>query len=152
MQPARANSGPVEEADHAVTAEAPSGSAQGDGEDIGHARTLFIDHDSEGSRYKEWRQVAIESQLYSYSDWPLEGPAAVHHLLGNPLVWLQIWARQKHIGESDRVMHELRCLTDVLFYGGTFDQLNNLPAVQSMNLRQRSHPPVVWVPIHYNMH
>ena len=135
--------GPIEEESLAAQVGADPGAARDNLEDPGDARTLFIDHDSEGSRYKEWRKVAIESQYYSYSDWPLEGPATVHHLLrhtrkhgGDPRVWLQIWARQKQIGESDRVMHELRCLTDVLFYGGTFDQLN-MPVLVSFEVVAR---------------
>ena len=49
--------------------------------DPGDARTLFIDHDSEGNRFKEWRQVALESKYFAYSDWSLEGPATVSHLI-----------------------------------------------------------------------
>ena len=135
--------GPIEEESLAAHVGADPDAAKDNLEDPGDARTLFIDHDSEGSRYKDWRQVAIESQYYSYSDWPLEGPATVHHLLrhtqkhgGDPRVWLQIWARQKQVGESDRVMHELRCLTDVLFYGGTFDQLN-MPVLVSFEVVAR---------------
>ena len=100
---------------------APAADEKALDEDAGDARTLFIDHDSEGNRYKEWRQVAVESKHYSYGDWPLEGPATVHHMIrhtqkygGDPRLWLQVWARQKQIADNDRVMHELRCLTDMI--------------------------------------
>ena len=101
------------------------------------ARTLFVDTDEQGVRFKEWRLVVSESQLYSYEDWPHEGPATVHHLLkhvgkygGDPKLWLELWCRQKNIAEQDRVKHELRCLMEVLYLGGTFDQLN-MPVLAS---------------------
>ena len=101
------------------------------------ARALFVDTDEQGVRYKEWRSVVSESQHFSYEDWPHEGPAAVHHLLrhvgkfgGDPKQWLDLWCRQKSISEQDRVKHELRCLMEVLYLGGTFDQLN-MPVLAS---------------------
>lgn len=49
---------------------------------------------------------------------------------GDPKQWLELWARQKSISDQDRVKHELRCLMDVLYLGGTFDQLN-MPVLAS---------------------
>lgn len=79
---------------------------------------------------------------YAYEDWPFEGPATVLHLLkhmnkygGDPKQWLELWARQKGIAEQDRVKHELRCLMDILYYGGTFYQLN-LPVLGSFEARR----------------
>ena len=115
-----------------------SGTTEVNDEEAGDARTLFIDFDEQGSRFKLWRNVVLESKDYSYTDWPFEGPSTVMHLLkqmhrngGDARLWLQLWARQKNIQDSDRVMHEMRCLTDVLFHGATFDQLN-LPVLASM--------------------
>ena len=43
---------------------------------------------------------------------------------GDPRMWLERWLREKHLESSDRVAHELRCLTDVLFLAGCVDQVN----------------------------
>lgn len=90
------------------------------------ARTLCVDYDAQGVRYKEWRLVVQES-----ADWPHAGPATVMHLLkhmhrigGDPKLWLELWCRQKGVAEQDRVKHELRCLMEAFFLGGTYDQLN----------------------------
>ena len=40
------------------------------------------------------------------------------------MLWLERWMREKHLESSDRVSHELRCLTDVLFLAGAVDQFN----------------------------
>lgn len=60
----------------------------------------------------------------------------MHKFGGDPRQCLQLWARQKGIYETDRVMHELRCLTDSFYYGGTFDQLN-LPVLASTEVLAR---------------
>ncbi len=60
----------------------------------------------------------------------------MHRNGGDARLWLQLWARQKNIQDSDRVMHEMRCLTDILFHGATFDQLN-LPVLASMETVSR---------------
>ena len=112
-------------------------------EDTGDARTLCVDYDEQGSRFKLWRSVVLESKDFSYADWPFEGPSTVMHLLkqmhrngGDARLWLQLWARQKNILDSDRVMHEMRCLTDILYHAATFDQLN-LPVLASMEAASR---------------
>ena len=121
----------------------PSTSTESQDEDSGDARTLFVDFDEQGSRFKMWRNVVLESKDYSYSDWPFEGPSTVMHLLkqmhrngGDARLWLQLWARQKNVVDTDRVMHEMRCLIDILYHGATFDQLN-LPVLASMETASR---------------
>ena len=101
------------------------------------ARCLVVDFDNQGVRFKEWRTLVSEVKDYGYEDWPFEGPATVTHLLkhmykygGDPKQWLEAWCRQKSISDQDRVKHELRCLMDVLHFGGTYDQLN-LPILAS---------------------
>ena len=95
------------------------------------ARTLAVDFDEQGERFKEWRLVVAESREYSYRDWPWEGPLTVQYILkqtlkqgGNPKQWLLLWARAKGVQENDRVMHELRTITEALYQGGVYDQLN----------------------------
>ena len=107
------------------------------------ARTLMVDYDHQGVRFKEWRTMVTEAKEYAYDDWPFEGQATVLHLLkhmlkygGDPKQWLELWCRQKGIAEQDRVKHELRCLMDVFYYGGTFDQLN-MPVLASFEAAAR---------------
>ncbi|CAE6957111.1 CACNA1H, partial [Symbiodinium sp. CCMP2456] len=95
------------------------------------ARTLAVDFDEHGERFKGWRQVVAESREYSYHDWPWEGPMTVLHTLkqtlkqgGNPKQWLLLWSRAKGVQEQDRVMHELRTITEALYQAGVYDQLN----------------------------
>ena len=51
------------------------------------ARTLMVDYDHQGARFKEWRVVVADSKDYHYEDWPCEGPSTVLHLLKHDEVW-----------------------------------------------------------------
>ncbi len=102
------------------------------------ARTLEVDYDEQGERYKEWRKVVTEVREYSFPDWPLEGPMTVLHLVkhfgrhgGDPKRWLSEWMRARHISETDRVSFEMRCLVDIVYLAGCYDQLN-LPVLASV--------------------
>eukprot|EP00959_Pyramimonas_sp_CCMP1952_P252100 5267489-Pyramimonas_sp.AAC.1 len=55
---------------------------------------------------------------------------------GDLRLWLQLWARAKQVDVNDRVMHELNCLVDMMFYASTFDQLN-APALASFEVLAR---------------
>eukprot|EP00959_Pyramimonas_sp_CCMP1952_P455970 9472410-Pyramimonas_sp.AAC.2 len=44
-------------------------------------------------------------------------------------MWLADFCRDRRIEKSDRVFHELQNLVEVVYIGGTFDQLN-MPALQ----------------------
>eukprot|EP00435_Cladocopium_sp_Y103_P029700 s2867_g7.t1 len=55
---------------------------------------------------------------------------------GDPKQWLELWCRQKSIADQDRVKHELRCLMDVLYYGGVYDQVN-MPVLASFEVVAR---------------
>jgi len=100
-------------------------------EDKEDVRTLWVDYDAQGERYKDWRTVVRESSVNVFGDNPLEGPSTVltlskHYLRhgGDPRQWLILWMREKGIASNDRVIHEMRVLTDLLYYAGTYDQLN----------------------------
>ena len=95
------------------------------------ARTLMVEYDEQGDRYKAWRDVCRECCEYGFSDWPHEGPQTTLHVLkfmqkngGSPKLWLQVWSRHKGVHEGDRVMHEMRALVECLEQGGSYDQLN----------------------------
>ena len=109
-----------------------------DDDQDGEVRTLWVDFDEHGERFKRWRDVVKESFTPVFPETPLEGPTTALHLIkhaerhgGDPRLWLQLWTRSKHIEQTDRVYHEMKVLCDALYYGGTFDQLN-IPALISM--------------------
>jgi len=117
--------------DEVLAPAANADAAGGVGSQEQDARTLWVDWDAHGERYKEWRQVVQESHTEEYKDSPLEGgPTALYMMKsmqkqgGDPQRWLEAWIREKRIEPTDRVMHELRPLIDSLYYFGVFDQLN----------------------------
>ena len=109
----------------------------------GDVRTLWVDFDEHGERFKRWRDVCRESFTPTYDAKPLEGPATALHIIkhmerhgGDPRLWLQMWLRSKRIETTDRIYHELKVLIDCLFYAGTFDQLN-IPGLMSLEVISR---------------
>ena len=61
-------------------------------------RTLWVDYDEHGERFKRWRDVVKEGYTPVFEDKPLEGPATALHVI----LWLQMWLRTKDIETSDR--------------------------------------------------
>ncbi len=111
----------------------------GDGERAGReaagedddARTLWLDWDAHGERFKPWRDVCRESRTIDLGDSPLDGGATALHMAkamerqgGDPRLWLERWIREKRLEPTDRVVHELRTLTDCFYFGGVMDQIN----------------------------
>lgn len=125
----------------------PAKAGAGAGDDVGatvdedkEVRTLWVDFDEHGDRYKRWRDVCKESYTPNFEQKPLEGPLTGLHIMkhserhgGDPRLWLQVWMRTKHIEVTDRSYHEMKVLTDALFYAGTFDQVN-IPALMSLEV------------------
>ena len=94
-------------------------------------RTLWIDYDETGSRYKSWRRVANEVYAHQFKDSPVEGPGSCLHMIqhwdrhgGNPRLWLQLWCQSRGVQRSERVYHEMEVLLEIFHVAGTFDQLN----------------------------
>ena len=124
----------------AAAPKSPDAGEKGDGPQDSEVRTLWVDFDEHGERFKRWRDVVKECYTPVFEDKPLEGPATALHVIkhserhgGDPRLWLQMWLRTKHIETTDRTYHELKVLGDALFYAGTFDQLN-IPALISMEV------------------
>ena len=44
-------------------------------------RTLWVDYDDQGCRYKEWRKVCVECRDVRLTDSPAEGPPTVLQLM-----------------------------------------------------------------------
>ena len=103
------------------------GSTSKDHAGDGDVRTLWVDYDEQGERYKRWRDVVKECFTPAFDEKPLEGPLSSLHVLkhterygGDPRQWLNLWMRSKHIEQNDRVYHELKVRTDALFFAGDF--------------------------------
>ena len=112
-----------------------AGAGGGDGAGLsgepGDCRTLYVDYDTQGKRFKEWKQVCDESSTEVFSDFPISGPQAAvdmcKHFLrhgGSPKLWAQEWYREKQINGKDRTFHELSTLVEVIYVAGTYDCLN----------------------------
>lgn len=109
-------------------------------EDDKEVRTLWVDYDEHGERFKRWRDVCCESYAPTFGEKPLEGPCTALHTIkhterhgGDPRLWLQLWMRSKHIESGDRTYHEMKVLVDSLYFAGTFDQVN-IPALMAMEV------------------
>ncbi|CAK0856481.1 unnamed protein product, partial [Prorocentrum cordatum] len=95
------------------------------------ARTLWVDYDEQGERFKRWRDVVGESRQEHYPDAKVDGPPGALHMCkhmerhgGDPRLWLDLFIRMKGLGQGDRVVHELRTIVEALYQGGVYDQLN----------------------------
>ena len=118
----------------------PSKPGEEEPDDDKEVRTLWVDFDEHGDRFKRWRDVCQESFTPTFSETPLEGPSTALHLIkhterqgGDPRLWLQLWLRSKHIEQTDRTYHEMKVLVDTLYYAGTYDQVN-IPALVSLEV------------------
>ena len=107
-------------------------------------RTLSVDVDDQGDRFKEWRMVLKESRSFPWPQVPIDlGPWTLLDLMkamgrnnGDAQTWLTAWGQKKGLQDTDRVMHELRTLVDALYYGATYDQLN-CPSLLSFEILNR---------------
>ena len=95
------------------------------------ARTLWVEFDSQGQRYKPWKTACDESVVHSYAATPLEGPLTCLDFCrhterhgGDARMWLDVWLRDKRVARTDRTFHELQTLVDALHLAGTWDQYN----------------------------
>ena len=97
----------------------------------GDIRTLAVDFDAHGERYKDWRAVPVEAYHEMPDPYPLDGPPSALYLVKHmerhgrtPKGWVEMFVRDRGLSSGDRVVHELRCLAEILELAGTFDQLN----------------------------
>ena len=92
-----------------------------------------------GERFREFRDVANDSQLETFGDWPLEGPRTgqwcVEYLTRQgtgALEHHQLWRSQARLGAQDWGVQEHENLMHILKYAASYDQLDlvNLAAVE----------------------
>ena len=98
------------------------------------ARTLWVEYDEQGERHREWRKVVADCAVHSWKDWQHEGPPSLQYAVkqfgkigGDPRLWFQLWLRRHHLAETDRTAHEVRTLSEAIYLGGCYDQLNLPP-------------------------
>ena len=95
-------------------------------------RTLWIDYDEHGGRFKKWREAVNESTELSWGEeWDLEGGATCLQVARtmdksgfDPRLWIQMWEREKKVQTSDRTHWELATLVDIMYYAACVDQVN----------------------------
>ena len=95
-------------------------------------RTLWIDMDEHGDRFKPWRVVVQETKERRWGkEWPFAGEPtcadlvrsigrAAHDSRG----WFTEWCREKGVMTGDRTFHEMQVLVEYLYYTCQVDQLN----------------------------
>ena len=123
------------------TEDAPAGTGEEAVEE--DLRTLWIDRDDQGQRFKEWKKVCLESSEERQADSPVAGPPScltlckqVQHHGGNPKLWMHLWMKELGVSGKDRLFHEVTTLVEILHQGGTYDQLN-VGAVASLEIASR---------------
>ena len=101
---------------------------------MGDARTLTVDYDDHGARWKAWRVVTAEMAPHVFADWGRhlpEGTNVAFDMLGNwerkggsPQLWLVEWLRDRNIARTERTAIEMKVLTDAITFAGSYDQIN----------------------------
>ena len=60
----------------------------------------------------------------------------MQHHGGNPKLWMHLWMKEVDVSGKDRLYHEVTTLVEILYQGGTYDQLN-VGAVASLEIASR---------------
>jgi hypothetical protein len=104
---------------------------QADAEEDEDSRTLWVDYDAHGARYKSWRSACQESFQEKHVGCSKPGSMDCLHLCktigknGNTqIIWLDKFCGARGITEYDRNYKELIVLATVLQEAGEFDQVN----------------------------
>jgi hypothetical protein len=99
--------------------------------DVEELRTLYVDYDTGGVRFKDWKVGTQESTTYRFGEFPHSGPPeclkfcrAVAKDYENIRRWYQAWCEKYRVSEADRLWHEMSILVETLHFGLTYDQLN----------------------------
>ena len=94
-------------------------------------RTLAVEWDSQGVRYKDFKKAVNESSEQSIEDAELQGGQTALYSFkkmvqrgGDPKGWLLEFSRENQLGPKDRTWHELQTLTLAVHLAGTHDALN----------------------------
>jgi hypothetical protein len=95
-------------------------------------RTLSVDYDDHGERFKRWRDFAREVSSVKFPDWPFDDTnSQALHLIRHwdrhaedGLSWLTKWLTDRGVSTTERTGIEMKCLITCLQLAGTYDHLN----------------------------
>jgi hypothetical protein len=106
-------------------------------------RTLAVSFDDHGERHMTWRDASAKMMEDAFEDWPITGPRTMLWLCKfwakqghSPSTWLEKHLATESYSVTDRSVHELRSLAQVLDTAGMYDQLN-LASLASFELVAR---------------
>ena len=120
------------ETPRAEDAEASKGGAAPGAGVVDDCRTLAIDYDEHGERFKRWRSFSREAKFHKFEDWPFEDSNSQMLFLikhwdrhgEDGQVWLDIWLIDRGVCAQERTGIEMKTLVTTLHLAGTYDQLN----------------------------
>jgi hypothetical protein len=113
------------------------------GQQGGDLRTLPVQYDADGRRYREFRSAVEIMDHDTFSDFPIKGPATMEWVLKfmkengpTPTAWHTKWKSEGKLQNSDPgvEMHQVGC--QILQHFACFDQLN-LPQLAGAELLVR---------------
>ena len=97
-------------------------------------RTLWVQRDEHGERFKTWRVVIAECRQANFTGgWSRyhEGPPSTLSLFNNlvrqnedTMVWLSNFFKEFAIGNKERTATEMRVLVRAIWLSGVYDQVN----------------------------
>lgn len=95
-------------------------------------RTLSVDYDDHGERFKRWRDFAREVSSVKFPDWPFDDTnSQALHLIRHwdrhaedGLSWLTKWLTDRGVSTTERTGIEMKCLITCFQLAGTYDHLN----------------------------
>ena len=138
--PLRRSVAPLERADVDANVAHPGGLAElqkvtkkeaVDAEEECDMRVLTVMYNSQGARQRDWRSAVDAMQEDSFADWPLSGPRSMLWLMNfftqvglGPTLWLERHLQTSGWSPTDRSVHELRVIAEVLEFAAHYDQLN----------------------------
>ena len=125
LMPKAGAAGPLQQPPLSAPAEAPA-----DG-DLDDARTLAVQYDEQGERFRSWKEAVAKMHESFYEDWPVEGPRTmlwmaknIERTGGSPMQWYHKYLAENRIAASDRLAYELQAMCRLLEHAGCYDQLN----------------------------
>ncbi|CAK0814691.1 unnamed protein product, partial [Prorocentrum cordatum] len=99
--------------------------------DLDDARTLSVQYDEQGERFRSWKEAVAKMHESFYEDWPVEGPRTmlwmaknIERTGGSPMQWYHKYLVENRIAASDRLAYELQAMCRLLEHAGCYDQLN----------------------------
>ena len=112
--------------------ESSAGVGGASAKEIEDIRTLSVDYDDHGERFKRWRDFAREVSFAKFPDWPFEDSSSQSMYLvkhwdrhaEDGLSWLNKWFADRGVSPSERTGIEMKCLVTSLQLAGTYDHLN----------------------------